>query len=202
MSGYSLYAADLQGHIRELQLHSRGNDESLWGPADLPHSVIAPFTFWTPEEKYLLFRAVSRHSYLRPDLISQCIGSKSDVEVCCFLQTLREAAAEVGPLGLSMCPAAREATDRQASFEIKASRHLTQQEVTIKRKWEEETARAGSGNKERVPLNRASLRAMEAHLKIPSSMEEAVSESDSEEADEVHRPCTGCHRLLTAGFLI
>ncbi|KIO26774.1 hypothetical protein M407DRAFT_23969 [Tulasnella calospora MUT 4182] len=93
MDPHPEYVNDLREHVQHTRDHSLGLDCDLWGPSSLPHTVLPPATIWSPEEKHQFFRALSRHSRLRPDLIAQDIGgSKSVTEVCVYLDALERAA--------------------------------------------------------------------------------------------------------------
>ncbi|KAG8952104.1 dihydrolipoamide dehydrogenase precursor [Tulasnella sp. 424] len=121
------YLDDLRNHCEHVHNHTNGLDDALWGPEDLPFSVLPPSTVWSPDEKHTLFRALSRHSRLRPDLIAESIGTKSTVEVCVYLETLENRRGE--DIGIRGFPSALEVTDAIVNFEMDQAKTLATLEI-------------------------------------------------------------------------
>lgn len=83
------YIAHFRSHLADVQDHLKGNNH-----APLPPSYISPTGFWTSLEKELFFHALSVNSRLRPDLISESIGTKTTLDVCAYISVLEKAAAQ------------------------------------------------------------------------------------------------------------
>lgn len=111
-----LYSATLQAHVENIARHATANgfDATPFSP-----SFVAPDTFWTAKEKAIFFHSLSRHSRLRPDLIADCIPTKSFLEVCGYLDALENASKDVArdANGRKNIPAAREMSSRWVGFE-------------------------------------------------------------------------------------
>lgn len=121
------YLDDLRNHCEHVHNHANGLDDALWGPEELPFSVLSPSTVWSPDEKHTLFRALSRHSRLRPDLIAESIGTKSAVEVCVYLEALENRRGE--DIGIRGFPSALEVTDAIVNFEMDQAKTLANLEI-------------------------------------------------------------------------
>lgn len=109
------YSSIFQNHLTQTLRHSTGHFSTSMGA-----SIFPPSAYWTAEEKDLFFRALARHSHLRPDLIAAEIHTKTLVDVCGYIALLRDGAqkSETG-ISLLELPAALEMSDRWIDFEEK-----------------------------------------------------------------------------------
>lgn len=85
----SAYLTHFFEHSRETISHCTGSD----GSAPLQPSFFPPNGYWTSAEKDAFFHGLVIHSRLRPDLIAAEIKTKSEVDVCVYLDLLAEAGA-------------------------------------------------------------------------------------------------------------
>ncbi|KAG8991852.1 hypothetical protein FRB90_001205 [Tulasnella sp. 427] len=122
------YLDDLRMHCEHVKDHTNGVDDELWGPGELPYSVLPPFGIWSPSEKRLFFAALSRHSRLRPDLVAESIQTKTFPEVCVYMEALEEKrmGVELGILGF---PTPVEVSDTIEDLESRQSDILTSLEI-------------------------------------------------------------------------
>ena len=103
-----IYVTDIQTQMRHIQNHAQGRDFAVWGSEeDLPYTVFAPYSIWSPAEKNQFFHAVTRHSRFRPDLIAAEVKTKTEVEVMVFLEALEGAKSRRPAEGLVFEPAIR-----------------------------------------------------------------------------------------------
>ena len=109
------YSSIFQNHLTDTLRHSTGHFSASMGA-----SIFPPSAYWTAEEKDLFFRAIARHSPLRPDLIAAEIRTKTVVDVCGYIALLRDG-AQKSETGISLLdlPAALEMSDRWIEFEEK-----------------------------------------------------------------------------------
>ena len=83
---------------------------------------------WTREERALFFRALARHSRLRPDLIAHTIGTRTTVEVCDVIHRFDSYVRRLSALGeargamLARMPAAHEMSARWLMVEETCAR--------------------------------------------------------------------------------
>jgi hypothetical protein len=112
----SVYVAHYLDVLRQLRSHLSGQ-----AGAPLPPSFIPPTGCWTSREKDSFFHGLSVHSRLRPDLIAECISTKSIVDVCNYLEVLEEAASSPEHNEVSIhrraFPAAMEMSQEWIEFE-------------------------------------------------------------------------------------
>ncbi|KII95509.1 hypothetical protein PLICRDRAFT_170153 [Plicaturopsis crispa FD-325 SS-3] len=127
------YISHYQKHVSQFQRHLIGSD----GP-DLPPFYLPPAGHWTPAEKNSFFHALSIHSRLRPDLIAECIKTKTVVDVCVYIDAL-ESAQNSGPptRNKRALPAAMEVSEAWTEFEEGMAGALAEAEPT----WEDSHVR-------------------------------------------------------------
>lgn len=80
---YDSYLGLYHLHQDQIRAHLSGNNGRK-----LPASYIAPTGYWTSTEKDLFFHALAVHSRLRPDLIADCIKTKTTIDVCTYIDIL------------------------------------------------------------------------------------------------------------------
>ncbi len=109
------YRSIFQNHLTQTIRHSTGHFSASMGA-----SIFPPSAYWTAEEKDLFFRALARHSPLRPDLMAAEIRTKTLVDVCGYIAQLRDG-AQKSETGISLLdlPAALEMSDSWIEFEEK-----------------------------------------------------------------------------------
>ena len=83
----SVYVAQYRLHLTQVQAHLSGDDDQ-----SLPSSYIPPTGYWSSTEKAAFFHALCIYSRFRPDLIADCIKTKTVVDVCVYMDLLGEAA--------------------------------------------------------------------------------------------------------------
>ncbi|KAF7428680.1 hypothetical protein PC9H_007909 [Pleurotus ostreatus] len=82
------YVEQFRQHTQEVRTHLAGKTAD-----ELPPSFVPPAGYWTSAEKDLFFRGICTYSRLRPDLISESIGTKSMLDVCTYIDILESASA-------------------------------------------------------------------------------------------------------------
>ncbi|CCA77429.1 hypothetical protein PIIN_11406, partial [Serendipita indica DSM 11827] len=88
------YTKYFRTHLKLTRIRQYGTKRSL-----LVSSQVAPNGFWTSEEKERFFSALSRHSKLRPDLISLDVGSNKTVaDVVAYIDVLERGLRDVSRL--------------------------------------------------------------------------------------------------------
>ena len=101
------YVAQFRVHQKFVQAHLKGtlNDEQPLLPAFFP-----PSSYWSSDEKDLLFHGLAVYSRFRPDLIAESIKTKTIFDVCLYLDILQTASSTIpseihGPFRSSLEPA-------------------------------------------------------------------------------------------------
>ncbi|KAG8927909.1 hypothetical protein FRC02_007604 [Tulasnella sp. 418] len=190
----SSYIALLKDHITHVKSHREGVDDDLVGPSELPASKVDSYSYWTAREKRLLFYGLSRHSRLRPDLISELIGSKSLVDVCTYIQLLdKQAKAHPHSINRVECPAAREMVPTWERFEEKQASSL----LSIQRK-----RRRQDSNDDQAKMNKRPRLAIELLPRHITSVEAALrniakarQNDDASDVDGSDGTTTSRHKL-------
>lgn len=204
------YIDDLQAHIRHTQDHSQGVDEGLWGPDELPYSNLPPNVVWTPEEKRLFFRALSRFSRLRPDLIAENIGSKSSLDVSLYIAALEKATRGQGTLRKRDFAAAFLVDDKLVRVEEEQSATLIAQESKALSSGampspdsssaaEGQTLTDGRCPAPTVILKRKTLRIWNNYIRTLAFSARAIADPEGTRASGVKRP--GLYSVSTSGHL-
>jgi len=85
----AFYLSQFRDHIAQVQAHLLGQTQDVLLP-----SIGIPTVYWTSFEKNLFFRALARHSRLRPDLIAAHIKTKSVADVCAYIHLLHAASMD------------------------------------------------------------------------------------------------------------
>ncbi|KAF8345842.1 hypothetical protein F5887DRAFT_884263 [Amanita rubescens] len=104
----AFYLSQFRDHIAQVQAHLLGQTQTVLLP-----SIGIPTVYWTSFEKNLFFRALARHSRLRPDLIAAHIETKSVVDVCAYIHLLHAASKDN--------PISRARKDIEIAFEVSDS---------------------------------------------------------------------------------
>jgi hypothetical protein len=106
------YLASFRAHLADTQSHLQGTLTTT--SPSLSPSFVLPSSYWSAAEKSRLFHALAVHSRLRPDLIAACVRTKSVVEVCVYIDLLREAAAALDETRTSTSAEAQASARRRA----------------------------------------------------------------------------------------
>lgn len=138
----SIYLSDLLDSISAARDHLSGDDGTPLSPSSL-----SPTTAWTAQEKTTFFRALSVHSRLRPDLISNEIKTKSVQDVCNYLSVLQLATSqqETGvpyPQRRQNLPIAMEVSPEWIAIEEEKAAGVTRQEQDWQREFATEQRHA------------------------------------------------------------
>ncbi|KAF5385820.1 hypothetical protein D9615_002572 [Tricholomella constricta] len=83
---YPPYAFRFRQHLADVQAHLAGLDGE-----DLLPSYIPPTGYWTSSEKNVFFHSLGVYSRFRPDLVAACIGTKTVLDVCAYINALDNA---------------------------------------------------------------------------------------------------------------
>ncbi|TFK26459.1 hypothetical protein FA15DRAFT_667334 [Coprinopsis marcescibilis] len=88
------YCESLKRHSEQVLelLGPRGEDAKPDEDSEFLASFLYPNSYWTAREKEQFFRALTRYSRLRPDLIAASIRSKNTLDVVAYLDALDRAA--------------------------------------------------------------------------------------------------------------
>ncbi|KAG5643165.1 hypothetical protein DXG03_001495 [Asterophora parasitica] len=78
-----LYATRFREHLADVRAHLAGLDRNHLQPSYIP-----PTGYWTPSEKSTFFHSLGVYSRFRPDLVAACIGTKTVVDVCAYIDAL------------------------------------------------------------------------------------------------------------------
>ena len=135
----SCHLSQLFEHSNELRSHLSGTPEDE--DEDPSPSHFAPSACWTTEEKNSFFHAVAIHSRLRPDLISEEIGSKCLADVCTYIEMLEEGlqqsqedASDFYSVPRDDFPTAHEVSEKWEAFESSVSEIVLASEPEVRAK--------------------------------------------------------------------
>lgn len=123
------YATKFRQHLAEVKAHLAGIDEDL-----LP-SYIPPTGYWTPSEKEVFFHSLCVYSRFRPDLIAACIGTKTVLDVCTYIDALAGALSQNQDLlSRADLEGAMEVSDAWIQWEEKRAEAL----ISLETHWEDQ----------------------------------------------------------------
>lgn len=118
----SCHLSQLFEHSNDIRSHLCGTPEDE--DEEPPASHFVPSAYWSTEEKNCFFHALAIHSRLRPDLISEEIGSKSLADVCAYVDMLEEGllqsqedSSDFYPIPRDNFPGAHEVSEKWEAFE-------------------------------------------------------------------------------------
>lgn len=120
-----LYLSHFREVLHQTQTHLSGHTTD-----PIPPSFVPPTGYWSSHEKDLFFHALCIHSRLRPDLVAECVKTKSIADVCDYMRLLDEYLLETDNRGARVerrqIPAAMEVSPKWIQFEEdKAAEILT-----------------------------------------------------------------------------
>jgi hypothetical protein len=89
------YVEHFNAHVKEIAARYTGDSQGISNSeSKRPNRPLYSSGAWSGKEKAMFFCALQRRSRYRPDLIAADVGTKTVVEVCGYLASLHEAAAQ------------------------------------------------------------------------------------------------------------